>query len=178
MGRIPKTQIFHGSGPNPSHWDPSIWFWPLGWSKKSEFWSSLKLPCYRAENLASKIVSLRPHFWEFRRWPDHFGNLQMRPFLCPKHNASKAMVKKLELPQVLKETLITFWLKQNTFCPFRTSKGQSLAFIWCVRINVTGTRTPPIWPKCVFFLKTTQFSRNKASNQKHTGTKVVQNNIP
>ena len=100
MGRTPKTQIFHGSGPNPSHWDPSIWFWPLGWSKKSEFWSSLKLPCHRAENLASKIVSLRPHFWEFRRLPDHFGNLQMRPLLCPKHNASKAMVKKWELPQV------------------------------------------------------------------------------
>ena len=57
MGRTPKTQIFHVSGPNPSHWDPSIWFWPLGWSKKSKFWSSLKLPCYRAENLASKIVS-------------------------------------------------------------------------------------------------------------------------
>ena len=128
MGRTPKTQIFHGSGPNPSHWDPSIWFWPLGWSKKSKFWSSLKLPCYRAENLASKIVSLRPHFWEFRRLPDHFGILQMRPFLCPKHNVSKAMVKKWELPQVFERNPQNFLEYAKHILPFEDKKRTILSF--------------------------------------------------
>ena len=50
-----------------------------------------------------------------------------------------------------KETLITFSLVQISFCPFRTSKGQSLAFIWCVWLHGMGTRTPSFWPKCVFF---------------------------
>ena len=128
MGRTPKTQIFHGSGPNPSHWDPSIWFWPLGWSKKSEFWSSLKLPCYRAENLASKIVSLRPHFWEFWRLPDHFGILQMRPFLCPKHNVSKAMVKKWELPQVFERIPHNFYDYAKHILSFEYKKSTILSF--------------------------------------------------
>ena len=63
----------------------------------------------------------------------------------------KQWLKNESSHKFLKETLISFWLKQNTFCPFRTCKRQSLAFIWCVRINVTGTRTPSFGPKCVFF---------------------------
>ena len=79
---------------------------------------------------------------ETSRW----GRSYVQSTMC-----QKQWLKNESSHKFLKETLITFTIMPNTFCPLNTRKVPSLAFRRCVRINVTGTRTPSFCQKCVFF---------------------------